>query len=267
MTVPRIATAAHVRRMGHGTAPAVLLHCALAHGGAWGGVMAQLGGRIAALAPDMPGHGQSPAWDGTGDIFDLVTAAAADCLDAPAHVIGHSFGAVIALRLALECPDRVRSLMLIEPVLFRAALTEDPAAFEAYCAWDRPMADAMEAGRWDAAAQHFTASWGTGQDWQSMSQAQRDRYAVQMRLVNGTRPALMDDRAGLLAPGRLEGLRMPVRLLRGDATLPIMTPIHRALARRVPGAQNEVVEGAGHMLPISHPGATAQHIATLLDRV
>jgi pimeloyl-ACP methyl ester carboxylesterase len=54
-----------------------------------------------------------------------IAQQAADChalmqqLGVPrAHVVGHSYGGVIALQLALDAPDAVHSLALLEPALF-----------------------------------------------------------------------------------------------------------------------------------------------------
>jgi lipase len=44
----------------------------------------------------------------------------------PVDVIGHSFGGTVALRLAVERPDLVRSLVLIEPVFVAALLADRP---------------------------------------------------------------------------------------------------------------------------------------------
>jgi pimeloyl-ACP methyl ester carboxylesterase len=70
---------------------------------------------------DLPGHGQSADWDGHGDYGRRTAEVAATFYTEPLHLIGHSFGAVTALRLALAAPEGVRSLTLIEPVLFAAA--------------------------------------------------------------------------------------------------------------------------------------------------
>ena len=56
---------------------------------------------------DMPGHGQSADWDGRHEYQTLVAQAAAACCDGPTHLIGHSFGATAALRLAVERPKLV----------------------------------------------------------------------------------------------------------------------------------------------------------------
>jgi pimeloyl-ACP methyl ester carboxylesterase len=78
-----------------------------------------------ALVVDRRGFGQSPdataplTWDGeVADVLALVGERA--------HVVGHSYGGVIALALAGRFPERVRSLVTIEPPAFGLAL-DDPA--------------------------------------------------------------------------------------------------------------------------------------------
>ena len=57
-----------------------------------------------------------------GDPPGRTLAFAAELLDRPAHVVGHSYGGVIALGLAERRPDLVRSLVLVEPAALRLAL-------------------------------------------------------------------------------------------------------------------------------------------------
>lgn len=71
------------------------------------------------LVPDMPGYGRSSkdinAADPFGDIASSMRALL-DALSIPsAHVIGNSLGGAVALRLALDHPDRVDRLVLMGP--------------------------------------------------------------------------------------------------------------------------------------------------------
>jgi pimeloyl-ACP methyl ester carboxylesterase len=56
----------------------------------------------------------------------------------------------------------------------------------------------------------------------------------------------------------LSGLTAPALILRGSLTHPIMASINDGLARRMQDATSEIIDGAGHMVPITHPGPTAQ---------
>ncbi len=250
----------HVRRFGSGPEPALMLHCMLAHSGAWTGVAERMAGSWSAAAPDMPGHGRSAAWAPSDDLHDRVTAIAGSFLEDGLHLVGHSFGATVALRLAEAHPERIASLTLIEPVLFAAARETAPELFAAHREASARVDAAARDGDWDEAARRFTGRWGGGDGWDGIPAAKRAQMAAQMPMVLSTGAVLNDDSKGMLAPGAPERLRMPVLLVRGGASAPIMAAVHAGLAARLPTARDRVVEGAGHMVPLSHPGALAELI-------
>lgn len=83
----------------------------------WASLMARLPGwRCVAL--EMPGHGGSSAKDHTGiDLRAWYSALLRGCLDElgldSVHVVGHSYGGLFALWLALDAPARVRSVVVV----------------------------------------------------------------------------------------------------------------------------------------------------------
>lgn len=104
----------HLERRGRGP-PLLFLHDTGSTGERdFGGLLPAFAQRFDALVPDLRGHGRSPRvervfWPG------LVRDAAGilDALGLPrAHVVGVGDGATCALHLALECPERVASLVL-----------------------------------------------------------------------------------------------------------------------------------------------------------
>ncbi|RVT82868.1 alpha/beta hydrolase [Rhodobacteraceae bacterium CCMM004] len=245
-------------RYGRGPRAAVAVHCALASGAAWAPVAERLGDLLTVAAPDMPGHGQSPAWDGRGDYQAAVAAGAGALCDGPTLLMGHSFGATAVLRLALERPDLAAGLILIEPVLFAA--TRGTPVFDALLRLERPAMAALEAGDAEGAARRFTAVWGGGTDWAALTPRQRAGHARRMPLVAAGAAGIVDDVGGILAPGRLEALAVPVLLIAGQDSPPVIAAIQAELARRLPRAHEVTVPGAGHMLPLTHPAAVADAI-------
>ena len=100
-------TTAFLRTFGAGPVPVFALHCSLAHSGAWAGVAQYLDPVVTLKAMDLPGHGQSPMPARPEATADEAVEWVLQTLETPCHLFGHSFGAYIALRVALEAPERV----------------------------------------------------------------------------------------------------------------------------------------------------------------
>ena len=249
----------HWITQGRGDRPALLLHCALAHAGSLKPLMGQLGGRLSMTAFDLPGHGQSGDWAGQGDMLDATARIAESFCGDPVDVIGHSFGGVAALCLAVRRPDLLRSLTLIEPVFFAAAKAAGDPAFEAYLAEIAPYGAAMAAGDRPAAARAFNAVWGDV-SWDVLPEVQRAYAAARIHLIEESVPGLLEDSQTILRPGGLERIAAPVTLISGDRSPAIIPAVLTALEARLPETRRATVPGAGHMVPITHPADTARAI-------
>lgn len=258
----------HWRVFGDGAVQGLALHCSLAHLGAWSGLSSHLQG-FSLVAPDLLGHGRSADWDGGGDFHSIATRQAMALLaqmpEGPVHLIGHSFGATLALRMALEDPDRIASLCLFEPVLFCAARAAGGPAFAAHIARHRQVAQALAEGDAAGAAEAFQAVWGRGVAFDSLPPTQRDYIIQRIALIEAQNATLLDDAAGILAYGRLEGLGVPVLLAEGAQSPPVIDAINTELARRLPQVRRATVAGAGHMLPITHAAECAALVMELVD--
>ena len=68
--------------------------------------------RYRVIVPDLPGHGGSSALPGPPERIDPYAERMAALLGEPAVLVGHSLGAVVALRLAVRRPGLVRGLLL-----------------------------------------------------------------------------------------------------------------------------------------------------------
>ena len=255
----------HARTFGQGDRKALAIHCTLAHSGAWRGVGAALADRLTLLAIDLPGHGKSDDWNGQDDLHALCTAAALRHLTAPMDLIGHSFGATVALRLAVEHPHLVRSLTMIEPVFFAAAIVDAPDRMTAHEEEAAPYFEALAEGDTLQAARLFNRLWGDGTKWDDIPEVTRRYMADRMRIVPGQAAAIIKDNAEIMASGALKTAAMPALLLEGAETLDIIRAVHDSLAARLPDVRRVCIAGAGHMSPITHPQAVAQAIGDLLD--
>lgn len=242
---------------------ALALHCMMGSSNAWTPMAGHLDGLVDLRAFDNPGHGRSPDWqpeDGI-DLHTYVTRYAAGQIDRPLDMIGHSFGATIALRIAVGAPEAIRSLTLIEPVLFAAAPAPSREAENARLA---PFA---ATGDIDGMIGQFMSDWGApGAGAIPEDPARADRLRKQMQMVMDTNAFLMEDRANILRAGGLEGIEAPVMLISGAESPPIVHEIAEGLAARLPDVGRATVPGAGHMLPLTHAQAVADLVRVNLDR-
>ncbi|WP_280382302.1 alpha/beta fold hydrolase [Nocardia wallacei] len=107
----------NVHRFGPADGPLVLaLHGLTGHGRRWAALAAEHLPEVRIVAPDLRGHGRSPAlppWT-----FETVVDDIARLLgDTPAVVLGHSFGGAAGIHLARRHPELVRGLVLLDPAI------------------------------------------------------------------------------------------------------------------------------------------------------
>jgi pimeloyl-ACP methyl ester carboxylesterase len=137
----------HLRRATGEGKPLLLLHGLGASGLVWQALARRLGPEWAPLAPDLPGHGESdPAAGYDPESLATATVGLLDALGvAQAPVVGHSLGALVALALVAQHPDRIPAAVLLDPPLDPQRRNPDvaevyrlrhepPGALEAYLA-------------------------------------------------------------------------------------------------------------------------------------
>jgi pimeloyl-ACP methyl ester carboxylesterase len=242
------------------------LHASLAHGGAFAPLAAQLP-QVTLETPDLLGHGRAEPWDQRFDYHSACTRAIlakADVLAAqaggPIDMIGHSFGATVVLRAALERPELVRSMVLIEPVFFAAARADGAAEYRAYAADHALFMALMQQGQVEEAAALFHGHWGDGRDFSALPAATRAYITHRLPLIEAQTGALLEDSGAMMGYLRLESCPVPTLLLRGTQSPPVIRAIHRALALRLPNIQEAQIDGAGHMLALTHAADCARGI-------
>ena len=255
------------QEIGAGPRPALAIHCTLGASQIWTPVLEPLT-ELTTLAFDQPGHGQSAPWEAEGAapgaFQQLVTQIAASFITRPVDLIGHSFGASVALRIAVAAPEAVRSLTLIEPVLFAAAEgTEEWAEMRPH---QSHFEDQIAAGHLEAAARGFMGAWGAGVPWEALPEHQRARFCQQMPMVGNISAANFSDPGQIVREGGIEAIDAPVMIIRGDASPPIVARVCEALAARCQDVGTAVIPGGGHMLPVTHARQVRELIAMNLER-
>ncbi len=112
------ATRLEVERLGEGP-PVLFVHGSVVGAERTWRKQRALAGRWSLILPSRPGFGGSPPLE-RGD-FEAEAPLFAELLGDGAHLVGHSYGGVIALLAAAERPQAVRSLTVSEPGALRLA--------------------------------------------------------------------------------------------------------------------------------------------------
>ena len=149
-------------------------------------------------------------------------------------------------------------LTLIEPVFFAVAREDNPAIYAEHAARFVPFAKAIETGEDDKAAQIFTDMWGSGVPWRLLPDQARKYITERIHLIPAGVDAIEADRDGVVA--RLSEILCPVTLIEGAKSPPIVDVIQAGLLARFSTAQRHIVDGAGHMVPLTHPAEVARII-------
>ncbi len=231
----------------------VLLHSSGMSGRQWRRLAARLEKLgLQAVIPDLRGHGASPAWteptpfsfrDDVADVAKLLAARGA-----PVHLVGHSYGGLIALLAAREDPGRVRSLTLYDPVAFG---TLDPAAdADALATLARVSvpwgATEGDHDRWLAG---FVDYWGGDGAWEALRDDARAEFRRVGWVVYQGVATLSED----TTPASDYGvIRAPSLLLTGERTPLAARRVIERLAEALPDAKVVTIAGAGHMGPLTH---------------
>ncbi len=247
-------------------ATVLCLHSSAGSGAQWRTLAQALSTHWRVQTPDLLGHGAAAGWPvGVSDSLHVdAQAATQHAPGGPLHLVGHSYGAAVALQIALREPERVRSLTLYEPVLFgllRSMAPTDPALGEIEEVAGS-VAALVAAGRPDEAARVFVGYWGGSRAWALLSDSQRRALTARMPAVPHHFAALF---AATWTAEHLASLQMPVLLLRGSAT---RAPARRAaelLAQALPRAQCGLLQDAGHLGPITHAQTVSHWMTAHID--
>jgi pimeloyl-ACP methyl ester carboxylesterase len=180
------------------------------------------------------------------------------------HVAGHSSGAAVAAQLALDAPERVHTLALLELTLFSvpigpAFLEQAGPVLEAYARGDAP----------GAVAAFLTSV--SGLDWADC-QATLEKH-VPGAVANAIEDA--DTFFGIELPSLIEwtfgteqaaAIDRPVLSVLGSRTEQLWVEIAEFLRSSLPDVEECKIEGVGHFLHMERPEPVARAIAEFVAR-
>jgi pimeloyl-[acyl-carrier protein] methyl ester esterase len=252
----------HVSTIGQGPR-LVLLHGWALNSHVWDDVVPRLASEFTLVCVDLPGHGASPMQPQVCDL-DSLAQVLAPHLGAQCHLLGWSLGGLVALRLALEHPERVEKLVLVSSTPKFVASPDWPSAMH------------------PAVLEHFAAR--VREDYEATV---REFLALQVRGDERAHEALRILRRRVLVAGQPDGaaLRIGLKILRetdlraqlrrvltptlviaGERDALVPAAACAALAVALPHARAHVIERAAHAPFLSHLDEFCDEVRPFLAR-
>ncbi len=248
----------------------LLLHASSSSHRQWRTLTPWLAGEGRIDAPDLFGYGASQ-WSAS-DTLTATPDVDIRCLSQriarfhqPLHIIGHSYGGLLALELARRWPERVASLLVYEPVVCHLH-----RQWQRLDWWSESLTLASEVrhlvaqGRAQKAATRYMGHWIGRMRWTCAPRALRRAVISSMPKV-----ALEFGLLEMLADARSDyrALSMPVTLVHGTCTRPSMRSLCAGLQRSLRHARSVALQGVGHLGPISHPETFNRAVMAHVQRV
>lgn len=249
--------------------PVILLHAGGSSGRQWRKVISRLAGRFRCIAPDLIGFGETGGGPTSchpthRDQAELARALIEVTCAGQAHVIGHSYGGATAMQLWLVAPERVRSLVFIEPILL--PLLKDAgedALFSESLEASKEFIKLAAAGREGEAWRRFLELRNGVGAWERLSDDGRQRFLDQTEQginafkANQNNPVALRD---------CHQISVSTTVICGGDTMAPDRRITEIMKDVIPVCAHEVIAGAGHMSPSTHPDVVADLIAGHLAR-
>lgn len=256
-----------VREAGRG--PGVIcLHANASTSSQWRELLERLAPRFRVFAPDAYGAGKSPDWPSDRvirlrDEVDLIAPVFAAAGHGTA-LIGHSYGAAVALVGALTHPGAVRALALYEPTLFAVvdAASPPPNDAEGIREVVARAGTALDAGDRATAAELFIDYWMGPGSFRRMPPQRQVQVADSTANIRRWSHALFTEPTPIAA---LRALDIPVLCMVGRRSPRSAHAVAHILVDALPRARFVEFPDLGHMGPITHPGVVNEAIARFLE--
>lgn len=238
----------HFTESGSGT-PVVMIHSGGMSSRQWGRLATRLSATHRAIALDLLGYGQSPPARDAFTLQDDLDAvlAVVDAAGEPAHVVGHSYGGLLALEVARA--RTIRSLSLCEPVAFGVLhSTNDAEALADLGRYGDDASFGEEPGseRW---LERFVDWWNGAGAWRAMPPPARQAFLAVGPKVYREVAGITHERTSHETWAALD---VPTLLVCGANTTLAERHVCAVFARAMKHVELRTIEGAGHMAPITH---------------
>jgi pimeloyl-ACP methyl ester carboxylesterase len=247
--------------------PLVLVHGSWGSHHGWDLVVPGLAGSFQVVTFDRRGHSESERPSRQGSVREDVADVAAlieHLKLGPAWVIGNSFGASIALRLAGARADLLKGVIAHEPPLV-GLLTSEPSMAPMLEEVGKKMGAVVEriaSGDHVGAAEQFveTVALGPG-SWARLPHELQQTFVTNaLTFLDEAR----DPEQLVFDLAWIRGFPHPLLLTMGDQSPPMFAPVIAKLG----AARGEVVifSGAGHIPHVTHPSAYVETVTAFIRK-
>lgn len=224
----------------------------------WRRLATELAGDHEIVNPDLIGYGSEPPWPpGKPFHFQRDVERLAAMLDsAPTHLIGHSYGGLLAMQVALARPAQIRSIAVYEPVTFGVLGADDGetrARIDTLPAYHPDASSVDEA--WLAA---FVTWWQGPGAWQRLAPETQQGFRDVAWKLSQEVASLATDTTSRETYARITA---PTLVLGGALTQPAEMQVIQRLSAALPNAILRVFPDMGHMGPITHAAQVNAAIA------
>src|SRR6476659_1994515 len=255
-----------VVEQGTGT-PVVFLHSGVGSAGEWKQVFSLWpeGYRLVAIDAYRDGTGPGGGGRRTLDDYADQVYAVAEHVGDPLCLVGFSWGGATALRVAVAAPDLVDSLAVVEPEAYALLRTQDDDAYAEICGLRDRWRAHVRAGRWYEAFEEFVDFYNGPGSFARWPPPRREAFLADQRARGDLWDVLFDD--DLLTLDALASVAVPVQVVEGSLTSAVDHAICDIVRRHLPHAQHTLIEGAGHMMPLTHPESLTRALLAALTHV
>ncbi|WP_181782029.1 alpha/beta fold hydrolase [Pseudonocardia pini] len=251
-----------------GGGPPVLLLGGISRQRMWAGLTDTLSDRYRVLTLDLHGQGATPAWPGTrsqtlADQVRLVHALTAGGTER-IGIVGHSIGAAVALRAAVELDERVAAVVAVEPTAFallgQAGRTESWRAVQHHRDRLRLL---LAAGEIEEAARDSSDFWLGAGSWERYTPDERAPIEQGLHHRLAEWDAVTDP---ALTLAEVATAPAPTLLAVDPDTLVPVREVADVLTAARPDWERAELRGAGHFAPLTRPDLVHPLVEDFLDR-
>jgi len=240
----------------------VLVPGSCSTGAAWRPVIGALQDQFRCVTTSLPGYGgtaeRRPAGDPSiahlAEALERVVRQAGE----PVHLVGHSFGGLVSLAVALRKRVRLASIVMLEPPAIELLLERgENEHYRAFGRMSEAYVTAFSGGERSAIAAmiDFYGGTGTFASWP----ARVREYAVATTAVNITDWASAYGFA--LSADVLSGLDIPALVVCGEASHPAMRRLCALVSDCIGGAIHTTIDGAAHFMIATHASEVVRLLA------